>query len=291
MARIAIIGVGAIGGAVAAHLEKTGQHEVLLCVRRPLPELLFEYGAEKRLVHGRRLLDPAAAPAVDWVLVVTKAYDAAATAAWLPTLRAMGAPVAVLQNGVEHRARFAPYVPLDKIVPVVVDVPVERFSPGHVFQRRQMRLRAPDTTAGREFVGLFAGTDVQGETPADFETALWRKLCINCAGIVPTLTLKPAGVFSGEAIGAVAAAMVRECIAVARAEGAQIDDSFADEVVQYYRASSPQAVNSMHADRIAGRAMELDARNGVILRLGQKHGIPTPLNAMAVALLEAQVAS
>ncbi len=287
MARIAIVGVGAIGGAVAAMLEKTGRHEVFLCVRRPLPELIVEYGADRHTVQGRRLLSPDEAPAVDWVLAVTKAYDVAGAAAWLPGLRATGAPVAVLQNGVEHRERFAPYVPREKIVPVVVDVPAERISPSLVFQRRVMKLRAPDTAAGREFVGLFAGTDVLGETPADFETALWRKLCLNSAGILPALTLKPAGVFRGEAIGAVAAAIVRECVAVARAEGADIDPSFAEEIVEYYRASSPDSVNSLHADRLAGRPMELDARNGVIVRLGKKHGIPTPLNAMAMALLEA----
>jgi len=33
--------------------------------------------------------------------------------------------------------------------------------------------------------------------------------------------------------------------------------------------------------------MEIDARNGVIVRLGSKHGIPTPVNQMMVALLEA----
>jgi 2-dehydropantoate 2-reductase len=33
--------------------------------------------------------------------------------------------------------------------------------------------------------------------------------------------------------------------------------------------------------------MEIDARNGAIVRLGKKHGIPTPSNSMAVALLNA----
>ena len=80
MAKIAIVGVGAIGSAVAALLEKTGQHEVLLCVRRPLPELIVEYGADRRAVHGRRVLNPAEAPPVVWVLVVTKTYDVAGAA-------------------------------------------------------------------------------------------------------------------------------------------------------------------------------------------------------------------
>jgi 2-dehydropantoate 2-reductase len=36
--------------------------------------------------------------------------------------------------------------------------------------------------------------------------------------------------------------------------------------------------------------MELDARNGVIVRRGAAHGIATPVNAMVVALLEAAAA-
>jgi 2-dehydropantoate 2-reductase len=33
--------------------------------------------------------------------------------------------------------------------------------------------------------------------------------------------------------------------------------------------------------------MEVDARNGVIVRLGRRHAIETPVNAMVTALLEA----
>ena len=58
-----------------------------------------------------------------------------------------------------------------------------------------------------------------------------------------------------------------------------------------YRGNPPDSLNSMHADRLAGRPMELDARNGVIIRLGRTHGIPTPYNEMAVGLLETMVAA
>jgi 2-dehydropantoate 2-reductase len=54
-----------------------------------------------------------------------------------------------------------------------------------------------------------------------------------------------------------------------------------------YRAQPPDSINSMLADRMAARPMEIDARNGVIVRKGEKHGVITPLNRMAVALLEA----
>jgi len=53
------------------------------------------------------------------------------------------------------------------------------------------------------------------------------------------------------------------------------------------RRGSRDGENSMLADRRAGRPMEIDARNDVIVRLGRKHGIATPMNALLVALLEA----
>ncbi|HLJ78963.1 MAG TPA: ketopantoate reductase C-terminal domain-containing protein, partial [Acidobacteriaceae bacterium] len=73
-----------------------------------------------------------------------------------------------------------------------------------------------------------------------------------------------------------------------RAEGAKLSDSLGEEILAQYRAQPPDAVNSLLADRLAGRRMEVAARNGVIVRRGEKHAIPTPLNRMAVTLLEAQ---
>ena len=39
MARAAVVGVGAIGGVLAALLDSTARHEITLCTRRPLKEL------------------------------------------------------------------------------------------------------------------------------------------------------------------------------------------------------------------------------------------------------------
>jgi 2-dehydropantoate 2-reductase len=106
-------------------------------------------------------------------------------------------------------------------------------------------------------------------------------------GVLPTLTLKPAGVVRGEKMGEVARQLLRECVAVGRAEGAKLKDELVETVLEKCRSMPVDAVNSMHADRMAGRPMEIDARNGAIVRLGRKHGIATPCNGMAVALLEA----
>lgn len=288
MARIAIVGVGAIGGSVAALLQMAGRHEIILCTRRPLRQLTVTMPTGPVRVAARNVTPADAAGPVDWVMVATKAYDTEGAAQWLPALCADGAPVAVLQNGVEHRERFAPYVELTRLLPVIVESAVERRDDGEVRVRGTARMRVEDKPLGREFAELFAGSPASIEREADFVSAAWRKLCLNSVGALNALTMKPAGVLREEAVGRLALAIVAECVAVGRAEGAALSDSLGEEILAHYRVVPPDAVNSLLADRLASRRMETDARNGAIVRKGEKHGIPTPLNRMAVALLETQ---
>jgi 2-dehydropantoate 2-reductase len=239
------------------------------------------------VARHRVLTDPREAPPVDWILVATKAYDAAGAAAWFPGLAARGAAAAILQNGVEHRERFSPYLPAERLLPVVVECPVERTEPTRIRQRGTGRLTVPDEPLGRDFAALFAATEIELTLTPDFKTAVWRKLCFNSVGIIPTLLLQPSGIFRDEAVAEAARQLVNECAAVGRAEGALLPDDIAAGVLAGYAKAPPDSINSLHADRLAGRPMEIDARNGVIVRLGRRHGIATPGNQIAVALLEA----
>ena len=286
MARIAIVGLGAIGGVMAAWLTRTGKHDLLLCARRGVDNLVVETPDEAIAVRGTIITDPREATRVDWVFVATKTYDAAGAAEWFPKLRNETTPVAVLQNGVEHRERFAPWVSANQIVPVLLYCPAERLAVNRIRQRRAARMDVPDDPLGREFAALFAGLPVEITPRGDFQTALWQKLCVNAVGALNALLLQPEGIFRDQPVAEIARGLAGECVAVARAEGAVLDNNAVERVLELYRQNPPDTVNSIHADRVAGRRMEVDARNGVIVRLGRKHGIPTPYNHMAVVLLE-----
>lgn len=287
MAKVAIVGVGAIGGALAGLLETAGGHEITLCTRRPMPRLTVKMPEGEVQVRAKNLADPAQAGPVDWVMVATKAYDAAGAAAWFPGLCANGAPVAILQNGVEHRERFAAYVSAERLLPAIIDCPVERAADGTVRVRGSALMKVEDTALGRGFAALFAGSSARIDLVGSFVSAAWWKLCVNSVGALGALALKPSGAMRGPNMRRVALAMVAECAAVGRAEGAQLSDSIGEEVLSIYAKHPPDSVSSLLADRLAGRRTEWDARNGVIVRKGEKHGIETPLNRMAAALLEA----
>ena len=95
--------------------------------------------------------------------------------------------------------------------------------------------------------------------------ALASVLALTSAGLTFALVLQPAGIVRGEGMGDVALQIIRECAEVARAEGANLEENVADLVLAAQRAAPADSVNSMLADRQAGRPTEIDARNGVIV--------------------------
>ncbi|MDB4934883.1 MAG: 2-dehydropantoate 2-reductase [Labilithrix sp.] len=288
MTSIAVIGPGAIGGTLAGWLSQVPDNEMTLCVRTPIDRLVVEV-PDGSVVEAtpRVLVDPDAAKPVDWVLAVTKTYDTQSAARWIERLLGPTTSVAVVQNGVEHMDRFADLVPRERTLPVIVDIPAERSAPGRIKQRRHGDVIAPAGDLGARFARLFEGTQLAVTLTDDFLSAAWRKLALNSAGVVNALTRKPAGIARNEKVAALMRAIAAETVEVGNAVGAKLPDTLPDEVVARYLASAPDSVNSLLADRLANRPMELDARNGIVVRLGARHGIATPLNGMAVAILEA----
>ncbi|WP_066664806.1 MULTISPECIES: 2-dehydropantoate 2-reductase [unclassified Sphingomonas] len=284
MTRIAIIGTGAVGAGIAAWLIAAPEHDVTLCARPPFATLRVETPEGVLESSPRLLTDPTAAQPADWVLVVTKTYDAPGAQRWLDRLVGPDTHVAILQNGVEHRTRFPALDPA-RLVPVIVDIPAERRAPGQVVQRRSGNLTVPDDVASRAFAALFAHSPIDTVLTGDWLTAAWRKLAVNCAGAVNALTLQPAGIARDDEAAELMRALIRECIAVGCAEGATLPDDLPDSIVDGYRNGPADSINSIHADRLAGRPTEADARNGVIARLGARHGIDAPLNRMADVVL------
>lgn len=288
MTTIALIGPGAIGGTVAAWLAQNPAFAVTVCARTPLDDLRVETPVGVITATPEVLTDAASARPVEWVLVATKTYDVDSTKPWLDRLVGAETRVAIIQNGVEHIRLFEHLVPADRLVPVMINLPAARSAPGRIVQSRHGIIAVPAGRNGEEFAGLFAHTEIEAAAHADFLSQAWIKLCGNCGAIVPALTLRATGPVWSDDLEAIVRGLVEECVAVGRAEGAVIPSDVIDTTIANSRNMREGSVGgSLHADRLAGHQMEVDARNGVIVRLGSKHGIPTPMNKVLVTLLAA----
>ena len=224
---------------------------------------------------------------VDVVFLAVKDTQNEQAGAWLARLCDAPTVVCVLQNGVEQVDRVRRFCPSATVVPAAVWISSELRPDGWVRVRGEPRLVLPDSQSAATLAELLRGAGVTVELDPDFLTAAWRKLLVNAVVGFMVLTGRRAGIFRRDDVTALARRYLAECLAVARADGANLGDGVIDEIVDLLAQAPADITTSMLTDRQANRPLEWDIRNGVILRKAAAHGLATPISEVLVPLLAA----
>jgi 2-dehydropantoate 2-reductase len=286
---VAVIGLGAIGTVLAAALAEAG-HEVVVCGRRRVDHVKLTDGDGTRTYPVRWVAEPAGVTAHAWVVLATKMHHTADVAPWLRATTDESSRVVVAQNGIDHTARVGPLV-AGTVVPTVVYINAERDGPGGGVRARPTgahELVVPDDHDGRAAAALFGAGGLRVEPVADFRTAAWRKLLTNVVGNpITALTGRRAEVLHEPRVAELAMRILRETVAVARADGADLPAGVAEQTLAWLHALPPDGSSSMLQDREAGRPLEYDGLTGAVVRLGEAHGVPVDTNRAVLALLSA----
>lgn len=285
---VALVGPGAIGSTVAAFLHAAG-HPVLLCGHTPRESVeVRPDDGEPIVVPGPVHTDPAEVEGpVDVVLLAVKDTQNEEAAGWLARLCGERTVVCALQNGVEQVERVGRFCPSSTVVPAAVWISSEPDPQGWVRLRTGARLVLPDTDAARRLAELFGNTDIAVELDPAFLSAAWHKLLVNAVVGFMVLSGRRTGMFRRDDVEALARRYLAECLAVARADGADLADGVVDEIVGMLSKAPEDVTTSMLTDREAHRRLEWDIRNGVIARKAARHGLATPISDVLVPLLAA----
>ncbi len=283
METVAIVGPGAIGLGLAASVTRRG-HRVALYGRRSFNGFEHTFDGETEHYAMSVVTDPGLAKPADWVLLCTKAQQTEAARPFLEALSSPGAVLAVVQNGVDHVDRVAGSW-RGLVLPVIISMPSARTAPNAVTQRRTGSMIVAAGTPAERFAGLFDDRVAVRSTP-DFTTEAWTKLLTNATLGACAVLGRTNGAMLVSPLRELGEGMIREIVAVARAEGAAFDDPDAlVEATMARIAKNPEHRSSITEDRVAGRPMEWDARNEVVVRTAARHGIDVPLNRAVAALL------
>ncbi|MBN3122716.1 oxidoreductase [Pectobacterium brasiliense] len=284
---IALLGPGAIGTTIAAVLHDVNRTPVL-CGRTAHLQLVLRHDEGEIVVPGPILSNPVAiSHPFDLVFVAVKTTQNVDSAEWLNALCDENTVVCALQNGVEQKTQLEPYVNGATVLPSVVWFPAQREPDASVWLRAKPRLTLPDVPQAKCVAEALSGTRCAVELSADFLSVAWRKLLQNAVAGLMVLANRRAGMFSRGDVTELALAYLRECLAVARAEGAVLDDGVAQDIVDNFQRAPADLGTSILADRQANRPLEWDIRNGVVQRYGRARGIPTPISDVLVPLLAA----
>jgi 2-dehydropantoate 2-reductase len=287
---IAVIGMGGIGGVVASCLQLAEGYRVIVCARHNAEGVTLEQLRGTQRLTLDIVTSPLLVDHVDWIVVCTKTQDTASASVWFERLCGPRTCIAVLQNGIEHERRVAPYVGNRAVVPAVVYFNGQRrsvsdfsFRPGS-----EVDVAIPDSAAGRSFAALFEGTLLKVTPRSDFEQRRWMKLLLNAAANpITALTRRRLVVFQRGDIQRVALEIIQEGLAVALASGVELDGKAKSQVMARLLAYHPDEATSMYFDCVNGRMLEVDALTGAIVRMGESLGVPTPTNRVLLALLQA----
>ena len=259
-----------------------------LCVRTPIESLsIVDPDGTCSVVPVTVVASPASVSGpADVVFLTVKATDNASAAQWLSALCSPSTLVVAVQNGLDHAARLAPFVPDGvTVVPGLAYMAAERLSAGRVRYLAGRLLVVPAEVV-TSVSSAVPGLKVRGED--DMVTAAWQKLLGNLvANPITALTMRRIDVMASPAIQELARGVLREAVAVGRASGASLDDAVVEAIVVGTAQYGPETGSSMLYDRLAGRHMEHQYLTGEVVRRGTQLGIPVPLNAALLALLDA----
>jgi 2-dehydropantoate 2-reductase len=281
---VAVLGPGAVGGAVAVRLARAGKRVVVVAT----PSTGAAIGADgltlvapdgtftERVSVTERLDEPVA------LLVV--AVKSTALAAALDRVAAPPPLVMPLLNGLEHmellRARFGSAVTAGS----VARFEAYRETPTRIVQTTPGLLL---TTSAAEAGELLRADGMETSVEENERHVLWGKAArLAPVTAVSALTQRPLGdVLADPEWRAKLAAAVEEACAVATADGAPTTPA---EQWAMIDLMPPGLLTSAARDVGAGLPSELDAIVGGVVRAGRRLDVPTPVLADLLARVEAK---
>jgi 2-dehydropantoate 2-reductase len=290
--RIAIIGIGGVGGYFGGRLAQAGEYVIFIARGRTL-EALRARGLQVESVNGDFVLDrvnatddPSSVGPVDAIIVATKAWQVREAAAAVRPMVGPETIVVPLENGMEAPDDIATVLGPEHAMGGLCTLVSFVVEPGHI------RHAAADPTImfgdlknrpNKMVEGLrdaFVRARVKAEIPRDIIHSMWSKfLFIAPLSGMGSITRAPVGLWRSlpETRGMVEMAL-RELLAVARARGADLSDAAVATTMARYDSLAPDATSSLQRDVVDGKPSELDAQLGSVVRMGHAAGVATPMH-------------
>lgn len=292
--RIAIIGVGGVGGSLGAALLRAG-HDVLFIARGDNARALAERGItvkhERLPFRAERInvtSNPGGQAPAEAVLLCMKRYDlidAIEThAGWLASCGS----VVTLQNGLDAQETAGALLPPNSVLGGTVQVVAKLLEPGVILREGetlQLNLAEPAGGASERLRSLedaLAPTGIEAEIHRNMETMLWLKfLMVACSSSINVAMRSGFDAMADNpAMPWLLEIALQEALAVARALEVPLPRDIETQTRATLRnvfAHGGKA--SLLTDLERGRPLEIEWLSGAIHCMGEQTGVPTPLHS------------
>lgn len=297
--KIGVIGTGGVGGyfggllaraGVDIHFLARGKH--LQAIQEEGLQVVSSGGSFRVMIHATS--EPHEIGPVDLLLVCVKSFDTSAVAGFAAPMVEDDTVIMSLQNGIDNARKIGQFYGDEKVLEGTCYVEASIASPGviaHmgnpgriVFGERSQQV----TERSTKILQAFQGAGIDAELSNDIGQVLWSKFLFICAVHgVTTLSRAPLGLVLGcPETRELVVSVMREVEILARSKAVDLPDQVLAESVSLAESYNKKFKCSMLRDLEWRRPMEIEALNGMVVKLGNEVGVETPLNQTIYACLK-----
>ena len=322
---VLVFGAGAIGTYFGGSLALAG-HNVVFVEQPKMVSELRERGLRLDLTIDKRrktqdafvveprsfVIEPSLEEALkfgpfDVALFALKSFDTDAALEGMKSFADKLPPILCLSNGVENEQSISRMFGTDKVIYGTVTTAIGRRGAGDIVLEK---LRGMGVAAGHplseKLVAVLKGAYLNCRLYPEPHSMKWSKMLTNLVSN-PTsaiLNMTAAQVFANRKLYKLEIEMLKECLAVMKAQGLEVVDlpgtpvkllalatkfplwlskPFLSRVAGSGRGAK---MPSFHIDLYSGRGKsEVEYLHGAVVREGKKRGIPTPVNEFLTNIL------
>jgi 2-dehydropantoate 2-reductase len=296
--RIAVMGAGAVGGYFGARLA-AASNDVTFIARGLHLIALREEGLTLESPQGNLQIrearftdDPTQVGIVDLVLCCVKSYDTEATAAKLTPLIGNRTIILSLQNGVDNADKIAQRWGHQRTLAGVVYIGSQLIQPGKIKHSSGGRIvfgeldgQVHESTQAVE--RLLSSAQIFCEVSRTIRNIQWRKLLWNapfCAiSCLTHATVKE--IVESDSLTRLALDCMKEVREAAKAQTIDLDPALFEETLDFSK-SLGDFKPSMLQDLEAGKPLEYEAFNGIVVELLRRTGKQAPTNQVFYGALK-----
>lgn len=298
--KILNVSSGAVGAYFCGRLAQKGA-DVAVTVRSDR-ELIAAEGFAIKSIAGDFVFKPQAVlssaaeyqESADYLVLTSKVLpDADMVELMRPAVKP-DTVIVLIQNGIGIEDALARAFPENEILSAIAYIGVSRIAPGKLEHKGAGKLiigkfGGGESSACKALCEMFEAAGVSAEYTLDIAFYRWKKLLWN----VPfnALSVLGGGLLTGEMTDngtteALCKELMKEVIAVARANKVALPDSMVEENIEYTR-NFPPYKTSMLIDCENSRPLEVDAIVGRVVANAQAHNIAVPHLETLYAILKA----
>lgn len=297
--RIAMMGAGGVGGYFGAKLALAGadvrfvaRGAHLAAMRQTGLSIESDqgvFGLEKLVASD----DPAAIGPVDLVVIGVKLWDTAQAAqAVLPLIRG-GAAVVSFQNGVRKDDILREVLGAPALFGGVSYIAASIARPGVIRQVGAMQRLVFGEFSGaasartEALLAACQAAGIDAQISPDINRTTWEKFAflVGLSGATTAMRSSIGPIRENARARAFLLGLMTEAVAVGRAAGIALPDDFAQNRLAFCDTLPAAMTSSMHGDLGRGGRLELPFLSGDIVEIGERLGVPTPLNRAVCDIL------